>query len=102
MEVTVRLPPALRPYAGGRSRVTLRLDAEHPSVRDLLDALDAAYPGVGRRVRDEQGDVRRHVNVYVGSDNIRDLAGRDTSLSAEREVVILPAVSGGAAPGRTA
>lgn len=61
----------------------------------VLDALAERHPAVGRRVRDETGMVRRHVNVFVGSDNARDLAGVDTVVPEGVEVAVLPAVSGG-------
>ena len=65
------------------------------TVADLLDRLAAAHPDLGRRVRDEQGRLRTHVNVFVGADNVRDLDGMATEVAAGAEVTILPAVSGG-------
>ncbi len=61
----------------------------------MLDALDVVHPAVGRRVRDESGAVRRHVNVFVGSDNVRDLDGLASVVPAGVEVSVIPAVSGG-------
>lgn len=94
LTVVVRLASALRPFADGAASV----DVEVPSpatVGSVLDALAAAHPGIGRRVRDETGVVRRHVNVFVGADNARDLAGVDTVVPDGAEVSVLPAVSGG-------
>lgn len=62
---------------------------------DVMEALAASYPAVGRRVRDEAGHVRTHVNLFVGSDNARDLAGLDTPVPEGTEVSVLAAVSGG-------
>jgi molybdopterin synthase sulfur carrier subunit len=62
----------------------------------VLDALATAHPSVGRRVRDESGALRRHVNVFVGPDNAKDLAGLDTPVPGGAEVSVLAAVSGGA------
>jgi molybdopterin synthase sulfur carrier subunit len=92
--VSVRLAETLRPHAGGAAHVELDLDAGS-SVVEVLDALDAALPAVGRRVRDESGAVRRHVNVFVGSDNVRDLDGLASVVPAGVEVSVIPAVSGG-------
>jgi molybdopterin synthase sulfur carrier subunit len=89
-EVVVRLPGALRPHAEGRAEV--RVDGA-PTVRDLLARLPAA---VRDRVLDERGQVRPHVNVFVGETCIRETAGLDTPLGpADRELSIIPAVSGG-------
>ena len=65
------------------------------TVAAIIEAVAAAYPSVGRRVRDESGAVRRHVNVFVGPDNMRDLDDVDTEVPDGAEVAVLPAVSGG-------
>ncbi len=62
----------------------------------MFDRLDARWPGIGRRVRDEQGRLRTHVNVFIGDENARDLDGLATVVPPNAEVSILPAVSGGA------
>ena len=64
-------------------------------VGTVLDYLAVVYPGLERRVRDEQGRLRPHVNLFVGTVNIRDLSQLATPLADGSEVVILPAVSGG-------
>jgi molybdopterin converting factor small subunit len=74
--------------------VELSLD-EGATVADALSALAQAHPGVARRVRDEHGEIRRHVNVFAGTDNIRDLDGQQTSLANGADLSILPAISGG-------
>lgn len=94
MRLTIRLSPVLRDLAGGARTVELSL-ADGATVGDALLALAQAHPGVGRRVCDEQGQVRRHVNVFVGADNIRDLDGQQTVLADGAELSILPAISGG-------
>ncbi|HET9611048.1 MAG TPA: ubiquitin-like small modifier protein 1 [Acidimicrobiales bacterium] len=95
--VHVRVPAALRHAAGGRSTVPARLGGSRaPDVRALLDHLAATLPDLERRVRDEQGALRRHVNVFVGATNVRDLDEQATALGDGDEVAILPAVSGGA------
>ena len=94
MTVRVRLAETLRPHADGAKVIELDL-GDGPTVVEVLDALDVVHPAVGRRVRDETGAQRRHVNVFVGADNVRDLAGPATVVPAGVEVSILPAVSGG-------
>jgi sulfur-carrier protein len=92
--VVVRVPAALRQATRGRATVEVG-PAEAADVRALLDHLRAVHPDLERRVRDEQGTLRRHVNVFVGTTNIRDLDEQATRLAAGDEVAILPAVSGG-------
>lgn len=94
LTVVVRLAAALRQHAGGAASVELDL-ADPVTVGAVLQALAASHPAVGRRVRDEAGALRRHVNVFVGADNARDLDGTDTVVPAGAEVSVLPAVSGG-------
>ena len=90
----VRLASGLRAHAGGAGRA--ELDVDPPvTVSAVLDALASAHPAVGRRVRDESGALRRHVNVFVDADNIRDLDDLDTLVPDGAEVAVLAAVSGG-------
>ena len=65
------------------------------TVAAVLEALGAVSPAVGRRVRDEAGALRPHVNVFVGPDHVRDLDGLATVVPEGVEVAVLPAVSGG-------
>ncbi|MGH8776382.1 MAG: ubiquitin-like small modifier protein 1 [Jiangellaceae bacterium] len=97
MKVTVRLPGALRELAGGERAVVLELD-DDASVGLLLDALAVQLPAVERRIRDETGTVRRHVNLFIGDANVRDGAGLAEPLSDGAEVHVIPAVSGGSSP----
>lgn len=98
MHVRVRLPAALRVQAGGSATVVISLpDGAAATVGGVLDELTRLHPAVERRIRDERGLVRRHVNLFVGADNIRDLGGLDAPVAPDQELVVLPAVSGGAA-----
>ena len=90
----MRLPSALRPYAGGEAAVGIELETAG-DVAAVLDRLAASHPALGRRLRDEQGRLRPHVNVFVGSDNIKDLHQLATAVADGAEVIIRPAVSGG-------
>ena len=94
MKVVVRLATALRPHAGGEPAVELDL-APPVTIGAVLDALAAAHPSVGRRIRDEAGTLRRHVNVFVGPDSVRDLDNEDTVVPEGAELTVLPAISGG-------
>ena len=76
------------------ARPSVELDLPSPvTVGAVVDALAAAHPGVGRRIRDEAGGLRRHVNLFVGDDNVRHL--EDTVVPEGAEVTVLPAISGG-------
>jgi len=88
---TVHLPAALRDHADGRRRLAVA----GGTVGAVLGALGQAHPGVGRRVLDERGQLRPHVNVFVNGESIRYLAGPATAVGDGDEVWILPAVSGG-------
>jgi sulfur-carrier protein len=89
--ITIHVPGPLRDYCGGASQIPL---AAH-TVRDTLHVLEQSQPAFYRNVCDETGTLRPHLNVFVNSDNIRDLDGIDTVLSPGDVVTILPAVSGG-------
>ncbi len=89
MAVVVHLPGPLTPYAGGLARVSLA------APRTVGEALHALPPGVRDRVLDEQGRVRPHVNVFVGTDSIRDTDGLETPLAHGAEIHVIAAVSGG-------
>ncbi|MFC7329171.1 MoaD/ThiS family protein [Marinactinospora rubrisoli] len=94
-EVTVILPGALRAESDGASRVTLAVDPGGVPLRRVLDGLAERYPRLDRRLRDEQGRLRRYVNVYVDSEDCRSVAGLDTPVAAGAEVRVLPSVAGG-------
>jgi sulfur-carrier protein len=91
MAVTVRIPTTLRPLASGASTVQV----EGSTVAEVLKALDAAHPGFADRLFDEQGALRRFVNVFVADDDVRFLDGLDTPVPDGETVAILPAVAGG-------
>jgi sulfur-carrier protein len=88
---TVHLPAALCGHAAGQRRVAVA----GATVGGVLAALGRAHPGVGQRVLDDRGVLRRHVNVFVNGESIRYLDGVDTPVGDGDEVWILPAVSGG-------
>jgi molybdopterin synthase sulfur carrier subunit len=89
--VTFQIPGALRAYCAGASQLPISA----PTVRAALEVLERSQSDLYRNVCDETGAVRRHLNVFVNADNVRDLNGIDTQLAAGDVVTILPAVSGG-------
>lgn len=91
MSVNVRIPTILRTYTGGASEVT----AEGATLSAVLDDLDTNFPGIKARVLDDQGAIRRFVNVYVGNDDVRFLDALDTPTAAGAQISIIPAVAGG-------
>jgi len=92
MGVEVRLPALLRSLTQGAS--TVNVSAQ--TIAQLIDELEQRYPGVREKLCDENGNLRRYINVYVNSEDIRDLGGPDTPLKDGDEVAIVPAIAGGA------
>jgi molybdopterin converting factor small subunit len=90
--VLVRIPTILRSYTGGEAEVS----APEGTLREVIAGLDAAYPGIGGRILDESGKLRRFVNVYVGEEDVRFAQGLDTPVSQGARVSVIPAVAGGA------
>ncbi len=94
MAIVIHLSPYLRRFAGGAAEVAL--DGGARTVGEALASLYRAHPGLRDRVQLETGEVRPHVNVFVGGESIRFLDGLATPIGAGAELHILPAVSGGA------
>ena len=92
MSVTVRVPTILRSLTGGQSEVSV--DGADTLV-ELLDKLDAEHPGIRGRVLDDDGKLRRFVNVYVGEEDVRFAGGLQTPTPDGATVSIIPAVAGG-------
>ncbi len=91
MSVTVRVPTILRTYTSGEAKVT----ADGTVLSDVLESLDGSYPGIRGRIVDEQGELRRFVNVYVGNEDVRFLEGLATPVEDGGEISVIPAVAGG-------
>jgi len=92
MAVMVRIPAPLRKLTGGQSEVAV----QGANVTALVDALEAAHPGLKERLCDAAGQIRPFVNVYVNDEDIRFLKGPDTPLKDGDAVSIVPAIAGGA------
>ena len=93
MPVVFHIPGFLRAFTNGSSQVTL--EAMPPTAGTALEALWTLHPGIRDRVVNEQGEVRQHVNVFVGDESIRYTGGLGTPLTGTCEITIVPAVSGG-------
>jgi len=93
MPVTFHIPGALRPFANGQSSVYLEISPA--TLRDALEALWTACPGIRDRVVTEQDQVREHINLFVGNENSRFTGGLSTPLPPGAEISIVPAISGG-------
>ena len=91
MAVTVRIPTTMRPLTGGEKQVSV----DPGSLTDIVGALDAAHPGLGERLVDENGALRKFVNIFVDDDDVRYLDGLDTKVGDGLTVSIIPAVAGG-------
>jgi molybdopterin synthase sulfur carrier subunit len=87
----VRIPTILRTYTGGESEVT----AEGATLAQVLDDLEASYAGIKGRILDDNGELRRFVNVYVGNDDVRFLDNLETPTPDGAQISVIPAVAGG-------
>lgn len=96
MAIEVRIPTILRTYTGGEKAV----DADGATLSALIDSLDANHPGIKDRLVEDKGngiELRRFVNVYINDEDVRFIGSLEAELSDGDQVVILPAVAGGAA-----
>ena len=93
MAVTVYIPTPFRRATNNRDRI----ESNAPTVGGLLDELEGEYASLRGLVRNENGEVHHHVNIYVNSEAIDALSGLDTPLKAGDEVTISPALAGGSA-----
>lgn len=91
MSVSVRIPTILRTYTGGESEVS----ATGATLAEILDDLDSNYAGIKGRILDDEGKLRRFVNVYVGNDDVRFLDDLQTATPEGTQVSVIPAVAGG-------
>ena len=92
MAIEVRIPTILRTYTDGEKSVA----GEGANLSALIDDLESSHPGIKERLIDD-GDLRRFVNVYVNDEDVRFIGGLEAELTDGDQVVVLPAVAGGAA-----
>ena len=93
MTVSFWIPAPLTSMTGGRSHV--EVETSGSTLHDALEALFAAHPGIRDRVLTERGEIRQHVNVFVGKSEARSTGGLATPLAGGMEISIIPAISGG-------
>lgn len=91
MSISVKIPTILRTYTGGAGEVSVT----GATLADAIADLDAQYPGIGARVLDDEGRLRRFVNVYVNDDDVRFLEDLATATPDGAAISIIPAVAGG-------
>jgi molybdopterin synthase sulfur carrier subunit len=91
MSISIRIPTTLRTLTGGESQV----EVEATNVGEALAALEAAHPGFNDRLFDDDGSLRRFVNIFVADDDVRYLDGVDTPIPEGETLSIIPAVAGG-------
>lgn len=91
MTVMVRVPTPLRRLTDGQDKV----EADGANVREIIDSLNSQFPGMNDRLRDETGELRTFVNIYVNGEDVRFLSGLDTTIKTGDEISVVPAVAGG-------
>lgn len=91
MSAVIKIPTSLRGLTGGSSIV----EVKEGQLGEVITNLTDIYPELGERLLDENGNLRRFVNVFVADDDIRFLEGLETDVSSGQVVTILPAVAGG-------
>ena len=91
MSVQVRVPTPLRRFTGGAEQV----NADGASIAALVNDIEQNHPGIKERICDDQGNIRRFVNILVNGDDIRFLDNLETALKDGDEVSIVPAIAGG-------
>ena len=91
MSVTVRIPTPLRRVTSGQDKVSV----DGATLSDVVESLEAQYPGIKDRLCDEQGELRNFVNIYVNGEDVRFLDGLNSATNPGDEISIVPAVAGG-------
>ncbi|HLK61656.1 MAG TPA: MoaD/ThiS family protein [Chthonomonadaceae bacterium] len=91
MPVSVLIPTPLRKFTNNEETVTVAPG----TITGLIADLERQYPGIGARVTDDTGELRRFINIYVNEEDIRFLAGKDTPIKDGDSVSIVPAIAGG-------
>ncbi len=91
MAVLVRIPSQLQSLTGGEREVKV----SGSTVGAILDELETSFPGFKERLLDENGEVRRFVNIYLDEEDVRFKEGLSTKVEEGSEISIIPAVAGG-------
>jgi molybdopterin synthase sulfur carrier subunit len=91
MPITIEIPTAFRRFTEGAPRV----DSAATTVADALNELTTKFPALARHVRDEQGQIRQFLNVYLNEEDIRFLGGESCPLKEGDRVLLVPSIAGG-------
>jgi len=91
MPVTIEIPTAFRRFTDGAPKV----DCSATTVAEALDALTKSFPDLSRHVRDESGQIRQFLNIYLNEEDIRFLGGESCSLKEGDRVLLVPSIAGG-------
>ncbi|MBV8772346.1 MAG: MoaD/ThiS family protein [Deltaproteobacteria bacterium] len=91
----IHIPSALRKWSGGSEAIELQLASGQITIRNVIEAVAGEFPGLRDRVLNEQGELRRHVNIFIDGENARSLGGLSAPVGADSEIWIHPALSGG-------
>ncbi len=91
MPVTIEIPTAFRRFTDGAPRV----DCSAATIAEALDALTRQFPALSPHVRDETGQIRQFLNVYLNEEDIRFLGGESCSLKEGDRVLLVPSIAGG-------
>lgn len=93
MSISIRIPTILRTYTGGSA--TVEIEETVGTLQDAIDALEALAPGIKGRLLDDEGKLRRFINLYINDDDVRFLDGLASVLNDGTQISIVPAVAGG-------
>lgn len=91
MAVNIKIPASLRKFVANQDTV----EVDGANVRDALNALEVKFPGIKAKLCDDQGNVRRFINIYANSEDIRFLENLETPLKDGAELQVVPAIAGG-------
>ncbi|HVM75325.1 MAG TPA: MoaD/ThiS family protein [Candidatus Saccharimonadales bacterium] len=91
MAVTIEIPTAFRRFTGGEPKVS----SGAGTVAEALNDLTAKFPALSRHVRDEQGQIRQFLNVYLNDEDIRFLSGEGSALKDGDKLLLVPSIAGG-------
>lgn len=95
MRVKVRVPSVLRDFSGGSSDLEIEISKSEANLSDVFDRFLPDYVGVRDRTLDEHGAIRRHINVFLNGESVKDLEAMSTPVKDGDDIWIIPAVSGG-------
>ncbi len=93
MPVIVYIPEPLREFSEGQSEV--KIEGSHATLADALSALWTIFPGLRDRVATETGEIRQHINIFIGEEDVRFTGGLASRIPAEAEISIVPSITGG-------